>query len=172
MCLTQAELEKEKHRSAKDVSVANASEPLGDVIHIDAEQPPGNEAQQLQSLALDGLRRQMQDSVVERAALHAELDAVRAVAPSPPRDMVTETVGDLVSMAVLEDFREQQMEERAEWEAEKARLVEEIANLKAVRDVSHISLAKPAEAPSSPPSEVQCSLLLLIPPNVLSSAQL
>ena len=30
--------------------------------------------------------------------------------------------GDLVSMAVLEDFREQQMEDRAEWEAEKARL--------------------------------------------------
>ena len=38
---------------------------------------------------------------------------------------------DMVSMAVLEDFREQQMEDRAEWEAEKARLEEELARLRA-----------------------------------------
>ena len=38
--------------------------------------------------------------------------------------------GNMVSMAVLEDFQEQQMEERAEWESERTRMQAELRELK------------------------------------------
>ena len=126
MCFAQAELEKAEQLAASKAA-ADASQTSEDGLL--SSNKPQRETEEPE--ALEGLRQQLQDSELERAALSAEVEALRASASSPVREMVSPGGGDLVSMAVLEDFREQQMEERSEWEAEKALLEEELARLRA-----------------------------------------